>query len=115
MWEVESNRAAACMRMCMRGRGRKCVYGYGERGAGTLGSLRSSDLGIFPSTSSDSSWGALPLCAPPSSTTQPSWVARSASPASCPALQILAGQGGAESHWVSFAPGGHQVENPGKE
>lgn len=52
---------------------------------------------------------------PPSSARQPSWPAHSTSPASCPRLQNLAGQGGEETHRVSFTPQGHQARNPGKK
>lgn len=33
--------------MCMRGRGRNCVYGYGEHGSGTSGSLQVPRFGDF--------------------------------------------------------------------
>lgn len=91
------------------------MYGYGERGAGALGSLRSPGLGIFPGASSDGPRGALPLRAYLSSTTWLSWAACAALPASCSGLQKLVGQGEAESHWVRFTPQGHRVKNPGEK
>lgn len=117
MWEVGRERAVPCM--CLRRWGRNCVWIHGMWGWPLKFAIpRCGDFYFFFFLKHRFRWSTgepafVPV--PPSSARQPSWPAHSTSPASCPRLQNLAGQGGEETHRVSFTPQGHQARNPGKK